>query len=289
MRLATRASHLLEKQFGLTLRGVRTTELLGRRVALVRGTRRLRADYDDAWNVALALHSHRVFDVGSNVGWTALLMLLAADLDGIVLFDANPLALSIAAENLIRNGFSWKARFFPGLLSDKEGEKMMFYTVGIGAAGSIYPTHAATASSLGAGIEMQAMTLDRAVQVLGIVPDFVKVDVEGAEARVLDGFTATAREVPVKILVEVHSPPPVTLEQNAAQMLAWCARMGYEAWYLKEHCELTDPQQVAKRGRCHLLLQRAGTGLPDYMTGIDQGDDCAVALRVCGRMVSSTS
>jgi FkbM family methyltransferase len=282
MRLTVRLSHLLEKQFGLTFRVQKPTALLGRQVTLVRGTNQ-GTDYDTAWTVALAIRSRRAFDVGANVGWTALLMFLVGGLEEIVLFDANPLALSIAAENLIRNGLSQKARFFPGLLSDKMGEKMKFYTVGSGSAGSIHPGHAATASSLHTETELQTTTLDNAVRLLGVVPDFVKIDVEGAESLALAGFSATAGKNAVKVLVEMHSNPDLPMRENADRVLNWCEKVGYKAWYLKEHVELLSPNQIEHRGRCHLLLQDAQSELPGYIARLGQGDSVEKALDDTGR------
>ena len=270
-------TNLLEKRYGLTYRRYVTQSVLGRPLTVIDGSLRT-GDYDDAWNVALARRSRIVFDVGANVGQSALLMFLSGSPENIVLFEANPLALSIAAENLIRNNFSQRATFIPGFVSDSPGDTIRFNTVGAGAAGSIYARHAVSATALHASIDVPTITLDNAVELTGLTPDYVKIDVEGAEARVLSGFARTARSTAIRILVEMHANPDLSMGQNATAILDWSTQVGYRAWYLKDHIELKNPHQIASRGRCHLLLLPAALEFPGYLLDIDQGDSIQKAL-----------
>jgi methylase of polypeptide subunit release factors len=52
------------------------------------------------------LHAEIVFDVGANVGQAALIELSSATVREGILIEANPEALSIAAETIIRSGLS---------------------------------------------------------------------------------------------------------------------------------------------------------------------------------------
>ncbi len=85
--------------------------ILDRTLVVRQGTIRRPPDLDDAWFLVLAQHSGTVFDIGANVGYTALLASFSPRLEAIVLVDANPNALAIAAENLIPNHLEAKARF----------------------------------------------------------------------------------------------------------------------------------------------------------------------------------
>lgn len=51
----------------------------------------------------------------------------------------------------------------------------------------------------------------------------------------------------------------------------WCAEVGYGAWYLKEHVRLTQPEPIAHRGRCHLLVQPSDWEYPEWLRSIPQG------------------
>jgi hypothetical protein len=97
------------------------------------------------------------------------------------------------------------------------------------------------------------------------------VDVEGAESKVLEGCQRIARQGRTRFLVEMHSNDELAMTENARLILAWCEQLDYAAWYLKIHEELTTPEQLQDRGRCHLLLQPAGWDYPDWLKGIEQG------------------
>src|SRR5205085_718443 len=86
-------------------------KLLGRELTLRDGTVRDEIDYDDAWFHACARNAQIVFDVGANVGSSALMAMLCPSVRQVVLVEANWAALGVAAENLIRNGLAERARF----------------------------------------------------------------------------------------------------------------------------------------------------------------------------------
>ena len=66
----------------------------------------------------------------------------------ILLVDPNPEVLAKAAQNMIYNGFGLKSKFVSAFIGDKDGEKLNFYTIGSGAAGSMYSSHATTAAAV---------------------------------------------------------------------------------------------------------------------------------------------
>lgn len=228
-------------------------------------------DYDDAWIHACALHSTTVFDVGANVGQSALLILASQPaLREIVLVEANWRALSIAADNLIRNQMSGRARFVCAFAGREEDRVVELWTVGTGAAGSMFKGHAVTAAAANETIQVPTVTLDGIAKRSGVQPDLVKIDVEGAEHEVLLGAREIAASHTARFIVEMHSPPELTMARNAELVLAWCRDVGYSAWYLDKAIGLDSPQQVASRGRCHLLLQPSSWALPEWLATIKQ-------------------
>lgn len=234
-------------------------------------------DKDDAWLLACAFSAKRIFDIGSNIGQAAMLELYPDSVEHVLLVDPNPMALTMAAENLILNHLVGRASFECAFLGDVPGKKIDFYTVLWGAAGSMYRTHAVTASKRNLHFKVPTSTVDLLCKKFGY-PDFVKIDVEGAEILVLEGARDCMLQKKARFLVEMHSSPESPLVGNARRLLEICASTGYHAWYLSRNVLLSDPEQLADRGRCHLLLQPVEWEWPDKVLSVKQDAPIEAAL-----------
>lgn len=169
-------------------------KLAGFNLKTVKGTLRNVPDQDDAWLFYLMGRFDSIFDIGANIGQSALCAKIQGKNKRLLLADPNPEALSIAAKNLILNGFASRCDFITAFVSDKPDETILFYTIGPGAAGCMFKGHAETAAALGQSMKVPTTTIDVLVETMGWTPDFVKIDVEGAEAKVLQGAVALAKQ-----------------------------------------------------------------------------------------------
>ncbi len=113
-------------------------KILDRTFIVRDGTIRRPPDMDDAWYLALAWHSEVIFDIGAHVGYTALLASFSPKLTFILLVDANPNALVVAAENLIRNHLESKAHFLWAFVGSPEDKQVRFWTYDVAAVSSVY-------------------------------------------------------------------------------------------------------------------------------------------------------
>lgn len=243
------------------------TRILNRSLVVRRGTVRERPDYDDAWLFACAANAISIMDVGSNIGQAAVLMLSTGHVQAITLIEANPEALIVASENVLRNFAAIDIHLVCAFAGSLEGEVVQFWTVGTGAAGSIDPNHAKTAKKRGLSYSVPAVTLDSVAA--KNIPDLIKIDVEGAEIEVLKGSKEIAAQKHTRFFVEMHSKGD--MRENAEEVLAWCTSNEYRAWYMATHTELTEPAQISHRNRCHLLLQPKERAYPEWLRGIAQG------------------
>jgi FkbM family methyltransferase len=233
-------------------------------------------DHDDAWLLACARHAETIFDVGCNMGQAALIMLLAENVRHIVCVDPNPAALTLAAENLILNRLSHKARFACFFADEADEQQIEFWTSGAGAAGSMYIEQADTARRRGQSMPVPTITLDTLAKQVGLTPDFLKVDVEGAELRTLRGAAEIIGAGKTRVMIEMHMVPGLTMRQHCQQMTEWAAELGCATWYMRTHQPITEADIPDKR--TYLLLQPQSWAYPDWLQAIPYKSALEAAL-----------
>lgn len=253
--------------------GVEEIILGSKSLKVYAGTINKKADKDDAWWYALAIKYDIIFDIGANVGFSTILACLEDSSKTVLLADPNPLALEEARHNLERNGMGVNKRFINAFVGEQKGDKVKFYTLGTGSAGSIFGSHADSAKAVNAWYMVDTTTLDDMVAETGILPQLVKIDVEAAESYVLNGASELAKKQQAVFMVEMHAPPEMPMLKNAGLVLNWCAANNYRAYYMKEHSLVTNAEHIAHRGRCHLLLLPASMPYPQYLKEIQEGDE----------------
>lgn len=270
MNFKSVASALLRKAIGYKTKIV-SVHFMGSEFKVTEGTIPLKADKDDAWFYLLAKNHNEIYDIGSNVGYASILASAPAHDKKIVLVDPNPIALSYAAGNLIRNNMSINKTFILSFVSDKSGEQVKFYTIDSGSAGSMFASHAETASKTNSFYMVNTLTLDEIMGKTGFAPDLVKVDIEGAESYALNGAIKLAGLQKAIFMVEMHAPAEMPMVKNATLVLQWCKENNYKAYYMAEHRQITTPEEIAHRGRCHLLLLPHNKEYPLYLNNMKEG------------------
>lgn len=252
--------------------GTEILKLGGREITCIRGTIRKTPDQDDAWLYKLLGDGVETYlDIGANTGQTTLMGLVQGD-KKVILVDPNPEALSLASQNIILNRLGAKVSYYCGFAGEVTRDKVKFFTVGAGAAGSMYPSHAKTAARKNEFYYVDTVSVDYLVSFYDVNPDFVKVDVEGAELKVLKGAKKLATENQTRFFVEMHALEEQSMAENAQGVLSWCREVGYRAFYLKLHEELKSPETIAHRGKCHLLLLPKNNEYPEFLRKIKQGE-----------------
>lgn len=250
-----------------------TVEVLNRPATVRRGTVNGKLDYDTGWTSALLARSRSFLDIGCNVGTWPMLAKLSDATRRVVAVDANPKALAITADNLISNGFD-DVSLCLAFVSDSGVEELDFYAAGAGAAGSRYKSHIPSATDT---FRVRTTTIGDICHRFGVSPDFIKIDVEGAEIEVLRGARTIRKHRP-RILVEVHRISPESMEAHGNKVLEWAAQHDFDTYYLSTGERISSARSFADRGRCHLLLIPAGDELPPEVAGVPQGAPLAEDL-----------
>lgn len=102
-------------------------------------------------------------------------------------------------------------------------------------------------------ISIQTVTLDAFCRDMGVRPNLVKIDVEGAELLVLHGARNLLRESHPAIILAVH-PPWLPSGQSTADIVAFLEANGYGVFDAQGH-----PVRSLRNGEYLCLSRQAGS------------------------------
>lgn len=181
----------------------------------------------DRWDVfhikRLVVPGAVIFDVGANVGYYSLV--IAAALNGNCethAFEPNPETYDRLARHIELNGMGASVFAHRLALSDAIGSGKIVERDGNSGAASV--------ETSGDG-EVALTTLDAFCGARGLARiDFIKVDIEGLEERMLNGARETLQRHRPALLVELN-PSTLTRENSSAERVAELLRsLGYELY-----------------------------------------------------------
>lgn len=135
-------------------------------------------------------HTSVFFDVGSNIGVYSLLARKTNNTILVHCFEPNPRNLKRIEKNLQINGFQSTIVTVPKAVSSSSTVLKFTIPKGnrISDVSSFYPSHTSSFNDFGIEeIDVPTITLDQYIEETGVVPDFIKIDVELHELEVLKG------------------------------------------------------------------------------------------------------
>jgi FkbM family methyltransferase len=205
----------------------------------------------DRWDVEHALRFLQpgdvIFDVGANFGYYAIT--LAAALRGdcqVHAFEPFPRNFERLTRHVALNGLEGAVHAHPLGLSDAAGVgQMRTRSDNSGAA------HVAETDTEGEGLPTTLVTLDefcdgRAIGRL----DFLKIDVEGHEERVLSGGARTIARHRPRILLELDPPRLARARSSASRVVEQLRGLGYELHFA--HRERLSPLKKLPEGEGYI-------------------------------------
>jgi FkbM family methyltransferase len=246
------------------------SKLFGVELLTTSGTIRNINDKDDAWFYELSKNNSNILDVGCNIGFMGIIAKLANSKSSLIMIDPNPLAMELTFKNMMLNKLTNYVTFINAFVGEKAGVDVKFYALTADQSGSMFRGSAQSAASVNAFFFVQSTTLDKVCQENNFKPDFIKIDVEGAESYVLAGSKEIAIKFGATFLVEMHSPEEMPMLKNAELVLNWCTQVNYKAYYMTSHQMLEKAEDIAHRGKCHLLLLPINSEYPEYLKSIEQ-------------------
>ena len=178
-----------------------------------------------------------VIDVGAHVGeWTLLFSELVGPTGRVIAFEPDPVARASLLKNLETNAIS-NVSVERKSVSDKVGKTLLITDrFGSGLSSIVRP------SLHGSGrkcVLVESTTLDEYCDVHDVRPDWIKIDAEGAEIRILTG----ARNVllsSAELICELHPYAWQEFGNTFAELKDLVAAAGRRIRYLDRDTEIGD-------------------------------------------------
>jgi FkbM family methyltransferase len=186
-------------------------------------------DYDERYEAQMIrrlLDKGEIFwDIGANIGYFSLLAAAALQHSGrVIAFEPGRVAYARLTDNIGLNPFR-NITTFNLAVTDREGETALHLAAG---------TADGCASLYGAGPEVTAREICRTVSLDGFAPshalpgpDFIKIDVEGAELFVLRGAREMLAVSRPLVLVELKAETLAASGTDKHQIQELLAGYGY--------------------------------------------------------------
>jgi FkbM family methyltransferase len=199
-----------------------------------------RLSNEEAFLGSLDFRGKTVFDVGAYQGIYTMFFARAVGPRGrVVAFEPNPVNYEAITDNIELNGFT-AVTVKAMALSDRTGTADLLFPIREPARGSLRADYQ---SSLAGRFESRKVkvlldTLDNQLAELP-APDFVKIDVEGAELEVLDGMPTLLEEHHPSLFIEVHSGVDVR------RLVRLLADSGYDMRDVDREITITPDNAVA--------------------------------------------
>lgn len=261
------AARQIKRALALSLhRRSYTLHLCGQAFSVAYESRSHHQDRDYPLLQRLAQGRRCVFDVGANHGLVSLVMSTAVLPEGqIYAFEASEETCLVARQNLALNGLAQRVQVINALIAEQSGQALDFYWEHTSGGASLVPGYLGHQTP----VKKMATALDDFCEMQRLAPDLVKLDIEGAEGRALAGMRKTMANIRPAVIAELHSWPEMPLARNAAQILEFLIPLNYQMIYLRTRSAVKDPQVLASRGRCHVLLWPLEQALPDWLDSFD--------------------
>ena len=162
-------------------------------------------------------------------------------------FEPNPQSYEVLIENIKMN--NWKnVKTFQLAVSDRR-EEVILNIPKMGQTGSTF----ARRDNIVRKIRVKALPLDSFLELRKV--DIVKIDVEGAELKVLRGMRNILREGRAKIICEIHPKQIVSLGGSISEIMDILEKYEYDCYLINEKCEIIETS-ILSNEHAHYLFQR---------------------------------
>ncbi|MEM7086974.1 MAG: FkbM family methyltransferase [Bacteroidota bacterium] len=170
-----------------------------------------------------------VLDIGGHLGYFSCLAASLASNGSVHVFEVDPKCITLIEQNSAINNF----------------ENIIINNMAVSNQNGLEtipvmdnPNPSLVINSSESGIEVQAIRIDDYIEKHGVVPDFIKIDVEGAEWKVLQGMSTLLENAKLTLLVEIHVNNLIDFfDTNYQEIIAFLKVKGFSIKKLNTHRE----------------------------------------------------
>lgn len=180
-----------------------------------------------------------VFDIGAHIGIFALAAARRVGTQGrVYAFEPAPGTADILERHVWLNGWQDRVEVVRAAVGDVNGT-IPFYVHGTSMAASVSRNNVEVLNperpeTPARAVDARAVTLDQFCSERNIVPDVVKIDVEGAELKVLEGARELLLGEEFPILCEIHPRNMRNCGASVEELMAYLDELGYALMPLDE-------------------------------------------------------
>ncbi len=197
-----------------------------------------------------------VVDVGANIGYYTILAARAVGPRGKVFaLEPDPENLSVLNQNVRKNDMSDRIVVIPAAAADTTATTQLYLSEENTGDHRIYKEGSGERRS----VQVKTVKIDECIP-KGSKVDFVKIDVQGAEAKVLRGMPEVlARSSNLTMLIEFSMPDVRAAGDDPRECVLSLARMGFSFRYVNEEkkkLEPMTPDEVLALSSGNFLVER---------------------------------
>jgi FkbM family methyltransferase len=183
-----------------------------------------------------------VFECGAHHGLTTILLSRWVGAGKVVAFECLPANVEILKKNIELNNCA--------------NVTIVAKAVGANGTVNIRPDSNSAVSTSRNAISIASISLDTFAAQSGIIPDLIKIDVEGFEIDVLEGAREVLKRVPA-IFVEVHSEIMERYGRKSADIWNYIDRNAYDVWIQPDDAKPPVPYETVGNlsTRVHLFFR----------------------------------
>ncbi len=196
----------------------------------------------------------RIVEVGANLGYYTISMALLAGPEGrVTAFEGNPRLCRLMRRTMEFNGYASRVDIRNQAATDAAGP-LTFSISRTNSGGGHASAHAGHVPADMEQIEVEGVRLDDVIE--GEI-DFLRMDAEGSEPRILRGAERLLQNPNLTVVME-WDVFQMAGRASVPDLVEWLAGMGFRFWRIEQSTALTplDASELPTLSACDVVMSR---------------------------------